>query len=210
MRPAGRNRRRARASVSSTPWTMSSGSAPLARASTIQLVSPIDPSGPGSKTYSADTRPASTAVPQRRDVRLACASSPVAPGARPNIRAPLTFGASTAGTLNFGPRRLRLLAIPPADGDRRRAARADQLLGQPPEQEQLFVRRVRRQRGSGRRRGSRGRPRRAAPAASPSASCHVTGCCMPLSVAHRAAAAADRRLRSSGSRSGRCRTSSSR
>ncbi len=75
---------------------------PDLRASTIHFVSPIEPSGPGSNTYSADTRPASTA--SRSALKFGCnTSSPTFPAVSPNIRAPFTFGASTGDTLNFVP-----------------------------------------------------------------------------------------------------------
>ena len=79
---------------------MSSGSAPRCRARRIHSTSPSDPSGPGSKTYNADTRPSSTAL--RNDAMSGSrTSSPTFPGTRPKMRAPFTFGASTGGTLNL-------------------------------------------------------------------------------------------------------------
>ena len=62
--------------------------------------SPREPSGPGSTTYKALTRPASMAV-RRAEVS---ASWPFpCPTAKPTSRAPLTLGASVEGTMNFAP-----------------------------------------------------------------------------------------------------------
>ena len=55
--------------VGTTPCTISDGSVPVARAAMIQRTSPIEPAGPGSRTYKAETRPASTSVAQRVERR---------------------------------------------------------------------------------------------------------------------------------------------
>ena len=83
----------------STPCTMSSGSFPERRAAITHETSPIDPSGPGSKTCSACTRPASI-------VGAELGRDPASPmdeafTGNPRSRAPFTFGASTGGILNL-------------------------------------------------------------------------------------------------------------
>src|SRR5262245_33267554 len=87
-------------SVSTPPCTTRSGSVPLARAATIHDVSPGDPSGPGSKTKSADTWPAATAC-RNPDRSAGPLTDPLLTS--PSALAPSTFGASTAGTLNVVP-----------------------------------------------------------------------------------------------------------
>ncbi len=182
--------------VCRTPCTMSVLILPALRAARIQSVSPIEPSGPGVEHVEhfhlagLDGR---LAAATRRPGRCSV------PTSKPRSRAPRTFGASTAGILNFvfvgcGFSRCRQPNVTPP-------VVAGDLL----QHEQLFERRVRRRRGSASRRAAgrvdgvlhgdeRVGPRRRV-ARRPRA-------------AGAAAAAADR-FRPSDSRSGRCRTSSS-
>ena len=83
-------------SVISTPCTMSVPICPAFLAATIQLVSPSEPAGPGSNTYSTLTPPALTACCSPASVG-APSTSPTSP----SIFAPATLGASTGGTTNF-------------------------------------------------------------------------------------------------------------
>ena len=159
--------------------------------------------GPGSKTKSALTRAALHLPPERREVRLAVRGR--LDGEAEVLRAPDVRRVDRRD-LELRVRRLRFDAGAPADrhavlGQPERAA-------EPAEQEQLLDRGVRRDQEPQLPRAARRRSTRSAIFASASRMLDrlqlAAARCAP------APAAGGRPLRSSGSRSGRCRTSSSR
>ena len=193
MRPAGRNRRRAPGRVSSTPCTMSSGSVPArARVDDPASTSPSESVGPGiedvERRRPARPRPRVRSAADR--LALVVATRP----AQPEQPRAVDVRRVDRRHHELGARRLRLVGVVRQLTVIACGRVADQLLGEPAEQEQLFVRRVRRQQEAHavRIRPARGRQ----PVAQPrcSASCHETGCCTPA-----ASCTSGRRRRSSPS-----------
>ena len=168
----------------------------------IHDTSPIDPSGPGSKTYSAATVPASTCARNADEI-----GSPVGVALHREARdprAPRTFGASIGRDPELDVRRLRLVA--PAPADRHAVFRDAERAAEPADERQLFERGVRRDEET-QRRGAAGGGDALGDLRERVRASRSARACRPRCAA--AAAAGGRRLRSSDSRSGRCRTSSS-
>ena len=123
----------------STPWTMSNGSAPLRRAAISQEMSPSDPSGPGSRTYSALTRPAFDRRAERRQVGRRVVA--LADG-EPQIARAVDVRRVGRRYLELRRRRLRLLPARPRDRDRAEPVVPQQSLDELLEDEQLLGGRV--------------------------------------------------------------------
>ena len=209
MRPAARSRRPARASVSSDALHDEQRQrAAGARVDDPLRVADASRPGPGSNTYSTVTRPASTAA-RSAETSAASASSPDLPPAKPDRARAVDVRRVDRRDVELAAGRLRLRLIAPADADRVRLARAASRRAAGTGTALRATRAPRA--GTARRRDSPCRPRRGDRQTSTvdvaprdrrlqrAAASRSSGCAQAVG-----------RPRSSGSRSGRCRTSSSR